>query len=42
MILSILINNTLLGKGNGKYEPIKNIRNKDVLILGSGPGVKET
>ena len=30
-----------IGKGNGKYEPIKNIRNKDVLILGSGPGVKE-
>ena len=30
-----------IGKGNGKYEPLKNIKNKDVLILGSGPGVKE-
>ena len=29
-----------VGKGNGQYEPIKNIKNKDVLILGSGPGVK--
>jgi len=30
-----------IGKGNGKYKPLKNIKNKDVLILGSGPGVKE-
>jgi 4-hydroxy 2-oxovalerate aldolase len=30
-----------IGKGNGKYEPLKNIKKKDVLILGSGPGVKE-
>ena len=30
-----------IGKGNGKYEPLKNIKNKNVLILGSGPGVKE-
>jgi 4-hydroxy 2-oxovalerate aldolase len=30
-----------IGKGNGKYEPLKNIKNKDVLILGSGSGVKE-
>ena len=29
-----------VGKGKGKYEPIKHIKNKDVLILGSGPGVK--
>ncbi len=30
-----------IGKGSGKYEPFRNIKNKDVLILGSGPGVKE-
>ncbi|MDC1055575.1 hypothetical protein OAP93_04005, partial [Candidatus Pelagibacter ubique] len=29
-----------VGKGKGKYNPIQNIKNKDVLILGSGPGVK--
>jgi len=29
-----------VGKGSGKYEPTKNIKNKNVLILGSGPGVK--
>lgn len=29
-----------LGKEKGKYQPIKDIRNKDVLILGSGGGVK--
>lgn len=29
-----------VGKGKGKYQPIKNMKNKDVLILGSGEGVK--
>ena len=29
-----------VGKGKGKYQPIKNIKNKEVLILGSGDGVK--
>lgn len=27
-------------KGKGKYEPKKNLFNKNVLILGSGPGIK--
>ena len=29
-----------LGKDKGKYQPIKHMKNKDVLILGSGGGVK--
>ena len=29
------------GNSKGTYVPSKNIRNKDVLILGSGPGLKE-
>ena len=29
------------GNSKGTYIPSKNIRNKDVLILGSGPGLKE-
>jgi len=29
-----------VGRGNGKYSPVKDIKNKEVLILGSGPGVK--
>ena len=29
-----------VGRGKGKYSPVKDIKNKEVLILGSGPGVK--
>ena len=29
-----------VGRGKGKYSPVKDIKNKKVLILGSGPGVK--
>ena len=29
------------GNSKGSYTPSKNIKNKDVLILGSGPGLKE-
>ena len=29
-----------VGKGKGKYRPLNDIKNKEVLILGSGPGVK--
>ncbi len=29
------------GNSKGSYAPSKNIKNKDVLILGSGPGLKE-
>lgn len=30
-----------LGKSKGSYIPTKNLKNKDVLIIGSGPGVRE-
>ena len=29
-----------IGKGKGNYNPAKDIRGKEVLILGSGPGIK--
>ena len=30
-----------VGKGKGKYNPTRDIQNKEVLILGSGPGIKK-